>query len=83
MRLAAEKELAHVGETQGAANHDHDMIHELSKRLDALWRYDQYIANAEGQRDLQNFWKNLKIQEQENVQRLKQMVAEHCRKECF
>ena len=83
MHLAAEKELAHVGETQGAANHDHDMIHELSKRLDALWRYDQYIANAEGQRDLQNFWKNLKIQEQENVQRLKQMVAEHCRKECF
>lgn len=83
MRLAAEKELAHIGETQGAADHDHDMIHELSKRLDALWRYDQYIANAEGQRDLQNFWTNLKIQEQENVQRLKQMVAEHCRKECF
>ena len=66
MRLAAEKELAHIGESQGAADHDHDMIHELSKRLDALWRYDQYIANADGQIDLQNFWQNVKTQEQEN-----------------
>ena len=41
MRLAAEKELAHIGESHGAEDHDHDMIHELSKRLDALWRYDQ------------------------------------------
>jgi len=83
MRLAAEKELAHIGESQGAADHDHDMIHELSKRLDALWRYDQYIANADGQMDLQNFWRNLKTQEQENVRRLKELVAEHCRKDCF
>jgi hypothetical protein len=83
MRLAAEKELAHIGESQGAADHDHDMIHELSKRLDALWRYDQYIFNAEGHIDLQNFWRNVKTQEEENVRRLKDMIAEHCRKECF
>ena len=83
MRLAAEKELAHIGESQGAADHDHDMIHELSKRLDALWRYDQYIANADGHIDLQNFWQRLKTQEQENVRRLKDMIAEHCQKDCF
>jgi hypothetical protein len=46
MALTAEKEIQHIGKTAGAANHDHDMIHDLSKRLDALWRYDQYIANA-------------------------------------
>lgn len=83
MRIAAEKEIAHVGETQGAANHDHDMIHELSKRLDALWRYDQYIANAEGKSDLQRFWQDLKQQEQRNVQRLKELVSDHCRSGCF
>ena len=44
MTLAAEKELEHLGETQGCADHDHDMIHELSRRLDAIWRFDQYIA---------------------------------------
>ena len=83
MRFAAEKEMVHIGESQGAADHDHDMIHELSKRLDALWRYDQYIANADGQSDLQSFWRTLKMQEQENVRGLKEMIKEHCLKECF
>lgn len=83
MRLAAEKEMAHIGETQGAADHDHDMIHELSKRLDAVWRMDQYIANAEGYDDLQGFWRELKSQEQMNVGRLKKLVADHCAKHCF
>lgn len=83
MRFAAEKEMVHIGETQGAADHDHDMIHELSKRLDALWRMDQYIANAEGQINLQNFWRELKRQEQQNVDRLKKLVAEHCASDCF
>lgn len=83
MRMAAEKEMIHIGETQGAADHDHDMIHELSKRLDALWRMDQYIANAEGHRDLQNFWRDLKRQEQGNVDRLKELVAKHCQDHCF
>ena len=83
MRLAAEKELAHIGESQGASDHDHDMIHELSKRLDALWRYDQYIANADGHIDLQDFWQNVKRQEHENVRRLKGMIADHCRQDCF
>ena len=44
MILAAEKELCHVGETAGIADHDHDLVHELSRRLDALWRYDQYLS---------------------------------------
>jgi hypothetical protein len=47
MTLAAEKTLEHIGESKGIEDHDHDLVHELSKRLDALWRYDQYIANAE------------------------------------
>jgi hypothetical protein len=51
MRFAAEKEMEHIGETQGAADHDHDMIHYLSKRLDSIWRLDRYIANAERQTD--------------------------------
>ena len=83
MRLAAEKELAHIGESHGAEDHDHDMIHELSKRLDALWRYDQYVANAEGDINLQNLWRDFKTQEQSNVNRLKEMISEHCRKDCF
>ena len=35
----------HIGESQGIENHDHDMIHDLSLRLDALWRYVGYGYN--------------------------------------
>ena len=83
MPMVAEKDMEHLGETRGMKNHDHDVIHELSKRLDALWRYDQYIANAEGIPELQRLWQDLKRQEQENVNRLKKIVAEHVAKGCF
>jgi hypothetical protein len=41
MALVAEKELEHIGETKGIEDHDYDLVQDLSKRLDALWRYDQ------------------------------------------
>lgn len=83
MTLAAEKELEHIGKACGCAHHDHDLIHELSKRLDALWRYDQYIANAEGKTDMQNLWRDLKRQEIDNIKRVKQVIADEVRKNCF
>jgi hypothetical protein len=83
MSLAAEKELEHIGESSGCADHDHDLIHDLSKRLDALWRYDQYIANAEGKPALQTLWRDLKREEMANIKRVKQMVSEEVRQNCF
>jgi hypothetical protein len=83
MSLAAEKELEHIGESSGCADHDHDLIHDLSKRLDAIWRYDQYIANAEGKPELQTLWRDLKREEMANIKRVKQMVSEEVRQNCF
>lgn len=83
MTIAAEKEYAHVGETAGAADHDRDLVHELNKRLDALWRYDQYVSNAEGRKELQTFWHELKGQEQTNVQRLKELIKGEIARNCF
>jgi len=83
MALAAEKELEHIGETCGCKDHDHDLIHDLSKRLDALWRYDQYVANAEGKPALQNLWRDLKRQEIDNIKCVKQMIAYEINNGCF
>ena len=83
MSLAAEKELEHIGESAGCADHDHDLIHDLSKRLDALWRYDQYIANADGKPDLQDMWRDMKRSETANIKRVKQMISEEVRQNCF
>jgi len=79
MTLAAEKELEHISESCGVADHDHD----LGKRLDALWRYDQYIANAEGRPDLQELWCDLKCQEIDNIKRMKQVIVEEVRQNCL
>jgi hypothetical protein len=62
-----------IGETCGCADHEHDLVHELSKRLDALWRYDQYIVNAEGHAAVQQFWQEMKSQETTNIKRLKEL----------
>lgn len=83
MSMVAEREMEQIGKSKGVENHDHDMIHELSKRLDSLWRFDQYIANAQDDEQLQAFWQHLKEQEQDNVRQLKQFVAKHCKANCF
>ena len=83
MALAAEKELEHIGESCGCADHDHDLVHDLSKRLDALWRYDQYVANAEGKPALQNLWRDLKRQEVDNIKRVKEAIADEIKNGCF
>jgi HD superfamily phosphodiesterase len=81
--IAAEKEIEHIGETAGASDHDHDMIHDLGKRLDALWRYDQYIANAKGEDELTTFWQSVKRQDEENIRKLKELIRKHVRADCF
>jgi hypothetical protein len=75
----------HIGETQGMRDHDHDLIHELSTRLDAVWRYDQYIANAERENALQarQLWQDVKEQDLKTVERLKELIREHVRKNDF
>jgi hypothetical protein len=76
-------EYEHVGETAGCSDHDHDLIAELSRRLDNLWRYDQYIANAEWRNDLRLFWMDAKAMEQQAISRLKQLIAQEVRNGCF
>ncbi len=83
MSTQIDTEYQHIGKTQGCENHDHDVSHELSRRLDGVWRYDQYIANGDGRPDLQKFWRNVKAQELENIQQLKKLLAEHVQNKCF
>jgi hypothetical protein len=83
MSMTIDKQYEHLGQTQGVADHDHDLIHELSRRLDCLWRYDQYIANADGQPELREFWLSVKSQEQTNIDRLKSLITQHVQSHCF
>lgn len=83
MSLVAEKQLEQIGKTAGCEHHDYDLVHELDIRLNFLWRCDQYIANADGKADLQNMWRELKRQEQSNIQRIKDCIADEVQQGCF
>jgi len=83
MSLVAEKQLEQIGMTRGCEHHDYDLVHELDTRLHFLWRCDQYIANADGNAPLQNLWRDLKRQEQQNVEKIKLQITEEVSKGCF
>lgn len=74
---------SHLGETQPVLNHDHDLIHELSERIDAVWRYDQYIANADGKPQIQQLWRDAKQQDMQLIDRIKQCVSQEVKDGCF
>ncbi len=82
-QLSAQQQMKHIGETKCIADHDHDLVHALSERLDAVWRYDQYIANADGKPELQNFWRDLKKQDTEAISRLRSLIAKEVQEDCF
>lgn len=44
---------------------------ERQRRLAAIARYDRYIAEAAGHLALQAFWRNLRRQDADDAQRLK------------
>ncbi|MHC4990704.1 MAG: hypothetical protein ACYTGC_06950 [Planctomycetota bacterium] len=79
----ATKPFAKIGATRACQDHDRDLVHELDHKLDAIWRYDQYVANAKGHDDLEKFWKELKKQDEQNVRLLKGFIADEIKKECF
>ncbi len=67
MSAGIAKEIEHLGETCGALDHDHDMIHDLSRRLDSLWRYGPIYRQCDGQANLIEFWQATKKQELKNM----------------
>ena len=81
--MAVDQEVQHLGDTRCCRNHDRDLVHELDKRLDAVWRYDQYIANSEDKPNIQNFWRQVKVQDEENIAQLKYLLRQEIEQDCF
>ena len=71
-----QKSLEHLGDDQAASNYRHDLIHELARLHDAVWRYDQYVVNAQGRPEAQKLWKKIKKQTKENADQLEKLLAE-------
>jgi hypothetical protein len=75
-----EKSMGEVEESPEVNLHDQDLVHELGRRLDALCRYAECIANAEGDAEVQHTWRDLERQELANIRNLKQLIASRIEK---
>lgn len=67
----------HEKQNEEIEDHAHDLVHELSLRLNCLRRYDQYIANASGQPEIQEFWRESKCQMQTGLDQLNRLIRNH------
>ena len=58
-------------------NCNHNTVHELNAVLDAVWRYEQYIKDAEqdGHPLCVNLWKELRDCCQQHAEKLRQTVV--------
>lgn len=59
------------------------LIRERQRRIAALPRYDRYIAQAAGCLTLQGFWRNLKRQDEDDIQRLKNWLDQEATSDCL
>jgi hypothetical protein len=75
MQFAAEKQMQHIGETCPVADCVHDLVQVFNTRINSVWRYDQYIANADGKPEMQDFWRMMKKQDQQACERMRQLLA--------
>lgn len=71
------KDYRDLVQTREIEAHDHDLIHDLGRRVGCLWEYDRFIANADGRPELQTFWREVKSQEQRNIDQLKKLIKQH------
>ena len=76
MLLMARPGQVRAGETRALPARVIALQRERRRRLAAIPRYDRYIAAAAGDLALQAFWRNLKRQDLEDAQRLKNWLAQ-------
>jgi len=71
MSTIAKSKMSLRGDADVLPPHVLAIIRERQRRLAAIPRYDRYVAQAAGNLILQGFWRNLKRQDVDDAQRLK------------
>jgi hypothetical protein len=71
--------MEHIGETCIVEDCVHDLVQVFSTRINSVWRYDQYIANAEGKPELQDFWRSMKRHDQKTCELMRELLGRELR----
>ena len=59
-------------------DHNHDLVHALSEKNDALWRYRrEYLKNAAGCEHCIKLWQTLEADDEKHVKLLTEEIKHH------
>ncbi len=58
-------------------NHNHDLVHHLSETIDSIWRYGEYVKNAQGCERCTALWAKLKETDLEAEKMLLAEIKRH------
>ena len=65
-------------------NHNHDLIHALSEKTDAVWRYqNENLKNAAGCEFCVSMWKKLMEDDEKHIEILKEEIQRHIKENRF
>jgi hypothetical protein len=65
-------------------NHNHDLIHSLSEKLDAVWRYqNHYLKDSEGCKNCVDMWKKFIEDDEKHIEMLKEEISRHIKENRF
>lgn len=59
-------------------NNNHDLVHALSEKNDAVWRYEkEYLKNAEECDHCTAMWRKMKEDDNEHIRLLVEEIGRH------
>ncbi|MPZ13133.1 MAG: hypothetical protein GEU73_01685 [Chloroflexi bacterium] len=61
----------------------HNLIQTLSVKLDAVWRYDKYLADCRDDQSCGQIYRKMKDDDLEHVRMLRDEIDRHCREGSF
>jgi hypothetical protein len=65
-------------------NTNHDLIQQLSEKLDSHWRYEEYIKNAQDHcESCAKIWQNFMQKEEAMINELRQEIERHVQEGTF
>ena len=69
--------------TAAMSDNVHNLIQMLSVKLDAVWRYDKYMDDCEGDDSCSTLFGQMKEEELRHIQMLRDEIQRHCKEGTF
>jgi hypothetical protein len=65
-------------------NHNHDLVHALSEKNDAVWRYEnEYLKNAAGCQRCSEMWRQMQNDDNKHIEMLTSEIRHHIEEKRF